>query len=1120
VGWIGGIGGGGGKEKVEEAAPRIKIDWRDLLEQDSQLSFHFILLFSRVVADSGPRARRPMSLLHSIRSSPSYLFIKCYLICTLVTLFAARPLSSRLNANGPWTWYESTEGGHGMSSWGRMQALLASATRREGRASMSSNVDRTASATGAGAESSAASGGTNVGGFWWQERRFPFLFPPPQIPLSLPPPVRLPRIPLFERWRLRWHDMSHLRRLVAHDDKDVETFPELEWDAQVRCSSDLHADEKSAMRKRRLLMSSEGTNALAQFLQLPSSEYVHPDDVPLIAIGGSGGGYRAMFGYAGFLKEAENTGLLQCTMWSSAVSGSCWTLAVYYTIAQCSTDVMIAHLLAMAHEEAHPMSLHAMDRVARSSRGIYYLLGPLLRKSRNKTLHCRIMDFYATLVLSYQFLPRPLSLFGTDYSYNGPDSRREPSLQEHAMWAKYEPSEGLSRKSFQWSKVWTRAKLNEGLQPIPILTGVRRVWRPYSKAEVTVADNVPGHEKTPLVGSGYDWYEISPLELGCRNIGAWIPTWAYGRAFENGQSKHRGPEEMLASIVGQCTGAPAGPLTAYISTLLASIPQGTVMSTLLKWVNNFVMMKQWEKRWGNPIRAADEPNPFYGRGQDDVIVDMGPTLEKVEPPASTVTHSPRASSPGPAEAQQPRISRPTSKLHQPSESAQASAPTEPNLPYTPSQQDVPYERESNEQASPSIKRPEPAHTLPWEMRHTGEQINAFLANLPRLPELAMEHTLRPRRDSGASASTSLYEHDPETFMAPIEDLEDVTPTFDENGEGQPAADQPSQPRSKQWRWEHTRRLRLMDSGLSNNLPNHVLARDERQADVIISFDASSDVKTGAAVARIHEFGKECGIEIKKRELNYERPRTDGNETTSGENRPGRVANGSVSPSELERHYKDEADKIREEYEPLSAQRFDGWRMKKNRSTDRAPDVHFVYCPLLPNAVQPGFDPTTAHYSTSYNLIWTADQVRALLRTAMANVEENSYAVGVIRDAVREAYENKKKARLTREAQLRSMYRPQYSHEMRASPEPMDQAQDRCEGLPLRHESSLNTPAPTTPDANATAKAAPPIIPTATTRPLNATPSLGSPAQGHAAAPSPPASDPLSMLAPPISLTTT
>lgn len=168
-----------------------------------------------------------MGLVHRIRSSPSYLFIKCYLICTLVTLFAARPLSSRLNANGPWTWYESTEGGHGMSSWGRMQALLAGATRRESR-------------------TEATEGQSPMGmhslGAWWQERRFPFLFPPPQIPLSLPPPVRLPRIPMLERWRLRWHDMSHLRRLVEVDDEDVETFPELEWDAQVRCSSELHAD--------------------------------------------------------------------------------------------------------------------------------------------------------------------------------------------------------------------------------------------------------------------------------------------------------------------------------------------------------------------------------------------------------------------------------------------------------------------------------------------------------------------------------------------------------------------------------------------------------------------------------------------------------------------------------------------------------------------------------------------------------------------------------------------------------------------------------------------------------------------------------------------------------------
>lgn len=901
-----------------------------------------------------------MTLLHRIRSSPSYLFIKCYLICTLVTLFAARPLSSRLNANGPWTWYESTEGGHGLSSWGRMQALLASATRRESRASTSTS--QAASATDRPSVTGAPPAPQATGlGFWWQERRFPFLFPPPQIPLSLAPPVRLPRIPLFERWRLRWHDMSHLRRLVAYDDQDTETFPELEWDAHVRCSSELHDEEKAAIYQRRIHMSSHGANTLAQFLQLPDDEYVHPDDVPLIAIGGSGGGYRAMYGYTGFLKEAENTGLWQCTMWTSAVSGSCWTLAAYYTIAKCSTDVLVAHLLAMAHEEAHPMSLQAMDRIARSSHGIYYLLGPLLRKSRNKSMQCRIMDFYATLVLSYQFLPRPLSLFGTDYSYNGPSSDREPSLQEHSMWTKYEPSEGLSRKSFQWSKVWKRTHIDEGLQPIPIMTGVRRVWRPHSKAEVAVVEQAPGVERAPLVGSGYDWYEISPLELGCRNIGAWIPTWAYGRAFENGVSTQRAPEEMLASIVGQCTGAPAGPLTAYISTMLASIPQGTVMSTLLKWVNDFVMMKQWEKRWGNPIRAADEPNPFYGRGMDDVVVDMREA--DVTPPPKAVTKPPEAE-PAPADA--------------------------------PSQ--------------------EGAHFLPWDGRQTSEQINAFFARLP-----AVE--LRPRRGSDASASTSLYEHDPETFMAPIEDLEAQAPT--------------EPPRPRQWRWEHTRRLRLMDSGLSNNLPNHVLARDERQADVIISFDASSDVKTGAAVERIHEFGRECGIHIQKR------PPKEGEEPPAPSPTSEHDADtASMSPSDMERQWQSEADHIRRVYEPLYAQRFDGWRLRKDKSTDRAPDVHFVYCPLLPNAAQPGFDPTTAHYSTSYNLIWTADQVRALLRTAMANVEEGSRAVGVIREAVREAYESRKKTRLERESQSasRRMARAEASKEAHGAQDPANAPQ--------------------------------------------------------------------------------
>jgi len=723
-------------------------------------------------------------------------------------------------------------------------------------------------------------------------------------------------------------------------------------------------------------MSSEGTNALARYLQLPDDEYVHPDDVPLVALGGSGGGYRAMYGYAGFLKEAENTGLWQCSTWVSGVSGSCWPIAAYYTIAQCSSDILIAHLLAMAHEEAHPMSLQAMDRIARSDRGIYFLLGPLLRKAQNRSLTVRIMDFYATLLLSYQFLPRPLSLFGTEHSYNGPRPHLE--MQDDATpdkHRKYQPSEGLSRRSFQWSKTWERARINEGEQPIPILTGVRRVWRPQPSSH-SESDKQP-----TIVGSGYDWYEISPLELGCRAIGAWIPTWAYSRTFENGKSQHRAPEVSLATIVGQCTGAPAGPLTAYIATMLASIPQGTVMSTLLSWINSFVMMKQWEKRWGNPIRAADEPNPFYGRGQDDIVVDMSgmdtetPGAPVVVPagmgaPIAMPEEAPASESPGAHDV--------------------AAKPADLSMdPLSPT--DTPYETP-------------PQHPLHFpQVGLTTTPISQFFSQLPRLPELAYETTMRPRRGSDVSVDTTLFEHDPETFMAPMEDLARPEDDRDE-----------TQREPHQWRWEHTRRLRLMDSGLSNNLPNHVLAREERHADVIVSFDASSDVKSGAALERLHDFARECGIVMQTH------PSTE-HELRQGAEREkaAREAAEQVA-GDTESTWAGEADRVHDEFDHKYAQRYDGWRSKFDSNRERPPDVRFVYCPLLPNAVQPGFDPTTAHYSTSYNLIWTADQVRALLRTAMANVEEGSRAARVIRSTVREAYETRRAARLAREAQLAAL----------------------------------------------------------------------------------------------------
>ncbi|KAI7779032.1 hypothetical protein LA080_001378 [Diaporthe eres] len=270
--------------------------------------------------------------------------------------------------------------------------------------------------------------------------------------------------------------------------------------------------------------------------------------------------------------------------------------------------------------------------------------------------------------------------------------------------------------------------------------------------------------------------EISPIEVGNADIKAYIPTWSWGRTFQAAKSIDCCPEQSLSLILGQCTSAPAGPITGYISALLASLPKDTLMSRALLLLNKFVRMKRWESFWGNPIRAGHDPNPFYG-------------------------------------------------------------------------------------------------------------------------------------------------HTPE--------------------------------------WEGQTRTILIDGGMSNNLPNHVLARPERAADIIISFDTSSDVQTGAATTRMYNFAKDCNMDLEDVTALFNPPRQrivmDGEKLSAA------------------------AMGVENKFLHMYARVFHGRR-------EDGRELYIVYCPLLPNAVRPDFDPSTAAFSTSYNLVWTPEQIKLLLATSEANVE--------------------------------------------------------------------------------------------------------------------------------------
>ncbi len=111
-------------------------------------------------------------------------------------------------------------------------------------------------------------------------------------------------------------------------------------------------------------------------------------------------------------------------------SGSCWTIAAYYTLAYHDFSRLTKHYLRVAEELGHPISIQALNTVARSSKGVYFSYRPSRQEGRERQYRAGDHGSHAALTTAYQFLSR-------------------------------EPRARLSRATFQFSKVWTRSGLDK-----------------------------------------------------------------------------------------------------------------------------------------------------------------------------------------------------------------------------------------------------------------------------------------------------------------------------------------------------------------------------------------------------------------------------------------------------------------------------------------------------------------------------------------------------------------------------------------------------------------------------------------------------------------------------------
>lgn len=134
------------------------------------------------------------------------------------------------------------------------------------------------------------------------------------------------------------------------------------------------------------------------------------------------------------------------------------------------------------------------------------------------------------------------------------------------------------------------------------------------------------------------------------------------------------------------------------------------------------------------------------------------------------------------------------------------------------------------------------------------------------------------------------------------------------------------------KWDSQTRLRLVDGGMSNNLPNHILARPDRRADIIVAFDASSDIQSRHAEQRLHNCAEDSHMSLEDVTGSFHDPT------------PNYVATDAVSSAAAETEAKHLHRYVKV------------YRGTRENGTEK---LYIVYCPLLSDGANPELVPSVS-----------------------------------------------------------------------------------------------------------------------------------------------------------------
>lgn len=355
---------------------------------------------------------------------------------------------------------------------------------------------------------------------------------------------------------------------------DATINPEISYTAEVRVSSELCDDEKEFLARRKRVI----RVALAKYLGIREKD-IHPDDIPTIAMCGSGGGLRALVAGTGSLIATEEDGLFDCVTYTAGVSGSCWLQTLLNSsFTGGSLKALLEHLKARTstHIAYPPAAFQSLVSLPTSK----LLLSGLVEKLRGDPgADFGLVDVYGLLLGARFLVPRG--------------------------------ELGINERDFKLSN--QRDGIKYGDRPMPIYTAVRHEIPKMDEKKSKASHKGRENDKARAKETAYfQWYEMTPYEFFCEEFNAGIPTWAMGRRFNNGkdvplEGGFHLPEIRVPLLMGIFGSAFCATLSHYykeIRPLVLSIAG-------LGAVDNMVSGRDDDLSKVHPIDPAIIPNFAY-----------------------------------------------------------------------------------------------------------------------------------------------------------------------------------------------------------------------------------------------------------------------------------------------------------------------------------------------------------------------------------------------------------------------------------------------------------------------------------------------------------------------------